>query len=120
MTRINFFRRSGVFYGFEEVGHSGFDDAGYDILCAAISSMTMLVINTIEVALETDVQYVVDEIRTKISVTSLEALPEYSDDEKRRFAVAKVFEGYYLQLKDMQEEYYDNLSVEVRDDEDVV
>ena len=120
MTRIIFFRRGGIFYGFEEVGHSGFDDVGFDVLCAAISSMTMLVINTIEVALETDVQYVVDEIRTKISVTSLEALPDYSDDEKQQYAVSNVFKGYYLQLKDMQEEYYENLSVEIRDDEDVV
>ena len=50
MTKIVFFRSGGVFYGFEEQGHTGYGEAGDDILCAAISSMTMFLINTIEVA----------------------------------------------------------------------
>lgn len=120
MTRITFYRRDGYFYGFEEIGHSGFADAGDDILCAAISSMTMLVVNMIEVSFETDVQYLIDEEKAKITVTSLGALPEYAEDEKMQYAVSGAFKGYYNQLLDLSEEYYDNLSVEVKDDADVV
>ncbi len=120
MTRITFYRRGGVFYGFEEIGHSGFADAGNDILCAAISSMTMLVINMIEVSFETDVQYLIDEEKAKITVTTLGALPDYAEDEKMQYAVSGVIEGYYNQLKDMTEEYYDYLTVEIKDDETVV
>ncbi|MBQ2854780.1 MAG: ribosomal-processing cysteine protease Prp, partial [Oscillospiraceae bacterium] len=49
MTKIIFYKTDGVFYGFEEQGHTGFADSGEDILCAALSSMTMLIINAIEV-----------------------------------------------------------------------
>lgn len=120
MTRVTFYRRGGIFYGFEEIGHSGFADAGDDVLCAALSSMTMLVVNMIEVSFETDVQYLIDEEKAKITVTSLGALPDYAEDEKMQYAVSGVFKGYYNQLLDLSEEYYDFLSVEIKDDEDVV
>ncbi len=120
MTRITFYRRDGYFYGFHEIGHSGFADAGNDVLCAAISAMTMLVINTVEVSFETDVQYLIDDEKAKITVTALGALPDYAEDENKQYAVSGVFRGYYEQLKDLAEEYYDNLCVEVKDDEDVV
>ena len=61
MTKIVFFRSGGVFYGFEEQGHTGYADAGEDVLCAALSAMTMLIINTVEVAYASDVEYTVDE-----------------------------------------------------------
>ena len=120
MTRITFYRRGGVFYGFEEIGHSGFADAGDDVLCAAISSMTMLVVNTIEVSFSTDVQYLIDEEKAKITVTALGALPDYAEEAKMQYAASGVFLGYYNQLCDLAEEYYDYLSVEVKDDEDIV
>ena len=120
MTRITFYRREGNFYGFREVGHTGLAEAGDDVLCAAISSMTMLVVNTIEVSFETDVQYIIDEDSAKITVTALGALPDFAEDEQKQYAVSGVFKGYYNQLKDLAEEYYDYLEVEVKDDEDVV
>ncbi len=120
MTRVTFYRRGGFFYGFEEVGHSGFADAGDDVLCAALSSMTMLVVNMIEVSFETDVQYLIDEDKAKITVTSLGALPDYAEDEKKQYAASGAFKGYYDQLCDLAEEYYDYLSVEIKDDEDIV
>ena len=120
MTRITFYRRGNFLYGFQEIGHTGLADAGDDVLCAAISSMTMLVVNTIEVSFETDVQYLIDEDEAKITVTSLGALPDYAVDEKTQYAVSGVFKGYYDQLKDLAEEYYDYLSVDVKDDEEFV
>ena len=120
MTRITFYRRGGYFYGFKEEGHSGFADAGIDILCAAISSMTMLVVNMIEVSFETDVQYVIDEEKAVITVTALGALPEYAEDHDKQYAASGAFKGYYNQLLDLAEEYYDNLRVEVKDDEEFV
>ena len=120
MTRITFYKRGDDFYGFEEVGHTGLADAGDDVLCAAISSMTMLVVNTVEVSFETDVQYLIDEEKAKITVTALGALPDYAEDEKMQYAVSGLFKGYYNQLKDLEEDYYNYLCVEVKDDKDVV
>ena len=115
MTKIVFFRSGGSFYGFEEQGHSGYADAGQDVLCAALSAMTMLIINTIEVAYASDVDYSIDEGATNIRVRSKAALAEYEDDERKRYAVSGLFLSYFYQLNDLVEEYYENLSVEVRD-----
>ena len=61
--------------------------------------------------------------RIKMNIYSggaLGALPDYAEDEKMQYAVSGVFKGYYNQLTDLAEEYYDYLSVEIKDDEDVV
>ena len=115
MTKIVFFRSGGVFYGFEEHGHTGYGHAGDDILCSALSAMTMLVINTIEVAYASDVEYTIDEGATNIRVRSKAALPEFEDDERKRYAVSGLFLSYYYQLNELVEEYYDHLEVEVKD-----
>ncbi len=115
MTKVVFFRSGGSFYGFEERGHSGFADAGEDILCAALSAMTMLIINTVEVAYASDVDYTIDEGATNIRVRSKAALPEFEEDERKRYAVSGLFMSYFYQLNELVEEYYDNLSVEVKD-----
>ena len=115
MTKIVFFRSGGVFYGFEEQGHAGFGEAGDDILCAAISSMTMFLINTIEVAYASSVDYDIDEGATRICVRAKAALPEFESDDYKRYAVSGIMMGYYLQLGDMLEEYGDYLDVSVVD-----
>ena len=115
MTKIVFFRSGGTYYGFEEQGHAGYGEAGDDIVCAAISAMTMLVINTIEVAYASDVEYTIDEGATNIRVRSKAALAEFEDDERKRYAVSGLFLSYFYQLNELVEEYYDNLAVEVKD-----
>ncbi len=115
MTKVVFFRSGGSFYGFEEQGHSGFADAGEDILCAALSAMTMLIINTVEVAYASDIDYDIDEGATHIRVRSKAALPEFEEDERKRYAVSGLFMSYYYQLCELSTEYYDNLAVEVKD-----
>ncbi|MBE6530770.1 MAG: ribosomal-processing cysteine protease Prp [Ruminococcaceae bacterium] len=115
MTKIVFFRSGGVYYGFEEQGHSGYGEAGDDVLCAALSAMTMLIINTIEVAFASNVDYSVNEGATRIVVRSKAALPEFEEDERKRYAVSGLFLSYFYQLNDMIEEYYDYLDVEVKD-----
>ena len=115
MTKIVFFRSGGVFYGFEEQGHTGFGENGDDILCAALSAMTMLIINTVEVAYASDIEYDIDEGATNIKVRSKAALPEFEEDERNRYAVSGIFMSYFYQLNDMTEEYYNYLEVEVVD-----
>ena len=115
MTKIVFFRSGGVYYGFEEHGHTGYASAGDDILCSALSAMTMLVINTIEVAYASDVEYTIDEGATHIMVRSKAALLEFEEDERKRYAVSGLFMSYFYQLNELREEYYDFLDVEVKD-----
>ena len=115
MTKVVFFKSGDSYWGFEEQGHSGFADAGEDILCAALSAMTMLVINTVEVAYASDVEYTIDEGATTIRVRSKAALAEFEEDERKRYAVSGLFMSYFYQLNELVEEYYDNLAVEVKD-----
>ena len=111
MTKIVFFRSGGVFYGFEEHGHTGYASAGEDILCSALSAMTMLVMNTIEVAYASDVEYTIDEGATHIMVRSKAALIEFEEDERKRYAVSGLFLSYFYQLNELREEYYEYLDV---------
>ena len=115
MTKIVFFRSGGVFYGFEEQGHTGYGEAGDDILCAAISSMTMFLINTVEVAYDSPVEYEISEDDTRVRVRAKAALPEFEADDYKRYAVSGIMMGYYMQLGDMLEEYGDFLDVAVED-----
>ena len=114
MTKIVFYKQNGAFYGFRETGHAGFASAGHDVLCAALSAMTMLVINTLEVAYAADVDYKIDEKTTDITVRCKAALG-VNPDEKQQYAAHGLNYGYYLQLNDMLEDYYDYLDVDVEE-----
>ena len=112
MTKVVFFKSNGVYYGFQEIGHTGFADAGNDILCSALSAMTMLIINAIEISYASDVEYTIDEQTTDIKVIARGALPEYEDDENKRFAISGLIQAYFFQLNDLVEDYYKFLSVD--------
>ena len=111
MTTVTFYKSGGFYYGFEEQGHTGFADAGDDILCSALSAMTMLIINSIEVSYAASVDYTIDEKTTDIKLIAKSALPKYEKDEKKQFAISGLIQAYFLQLMDLLEEYYDYLDV---------
>ena len=115
MTKVVFYKDGDSYYGFHEFGHAGLDDAGKDIVCAAISAMTMLIINTIEVVWASDVKYEIDDETTDITVTAKEAIADYAETPEKQFAISGLFYSYYLQLCDMMEDYYDYLDVEVEE-----
>ena len=118
MTKITFFRRDGAFYGFRETGHADYSAAGDDILCAALSAMTMLIVNASEVTYASSVDYEIDEDKAIITVWAYGALLDREPDESKRFAVSGLVEAYYYQLNDMLEDYYDYLDVSVQDDDE--
>jgi uncharacterized protein YsxB (DUF464 family) len=112
MTNVTFFKRGGVYYGFKATGHSDYAEAGQDIVCAAISAMTMLIVNTVEISFATTVEYVIDEDSTDVTVTVPSILQDKDDNAHIRFAVSGLIQGYFIQLMDMFEDYYEYLSVE--------
>ena len=111
MTTITFYKSNGFYYGWEEQGHTGYGESGDDILCAALSSMTMLIINAIEVAYASNLEYTIDEKTTDVRVIVKSALPKYESDEKKQFAASGLIQAYFLQLMDLYEDYYDFLDV---------
>ena len=113
MTTIVFYKTDGFYYGFEEQGHTGYAESGEDILCSALSSMTMLIINSIEVSYASKVEYTIDEKTADIKLIARSALPKYEKDEKKQYAVSGLIQAYYYQLMDLIEDYYDYLDVKV-------
>ena len=111
MTTITFYKTGGFFYGFEEQGHTGYGESGDDILCAALSSMTMLLINAIEVSYASDVEYTIDEESGDIKVIAKSALPKFEKNEKKQYAVSGLIQAYFFQLMDLVEDYYKFLDV---------
>ena len=111
MTTITFYKADGYYYGFEEQGHTGYGESGDDVLCAALSSMTMLLINAIEVSYASNVDYKIDEETTDIKVVAKSALPKYEKDEKKQYAVSGLIQAYFFQLMDLVEEYHEFLDV---------
>jgi uncharacterized protein YsxB (DUF464 family) len=111
MTTITFYKADGFYYGFEEQGHTGYGESGEDILCSALSAMTMLIINAIEVTYGSSVDYDIDEKTTDIRLIAKSALPKYEKDEKKQYAVSGLIQAYFFQLMDLVEEYYDYLDV---------
>ena len=77
----------------------------------------MLIINSVNVVFAGELDYAVDEGATEIMVQSKSALPEFEEDEKKRYAISGLFMSYYIQLNDLMEEYYDYLQVEIVDKE---
>ena len=116
MTTITFYKADGFYYGFEEQGHTGYGESGEDILCSALSAMTMLIINAIEVTYHSSVDYQIDEKTTDIRLIAKSALPKYEKDEKKRFAASGLIEGYFHQLNDLIEEYDEFLDVEIEEE----
>lgn len=111
MTKITFLKRDGAYYGFIEEGHADYSECGDDILCSALSAMTMLIINAIEVSYSSKVEYDIDDEKAIISVKAYGALPEFEEDPMKRYAVSGLIQAYYFQLNDMLDEYYDFIDV---------
>ena len=111
MTTVCFYKTNGIYYGLEEQGHTGFAESGEDILCSALSAMTMLLINTIECSYDSIVDYTIDEKTTDIKLIAKSALPKFEKDEKKQYAVSGLIQAYFFQLMDLIEDYYDYLDV---------
>ena len=111
MTTVVFYKANGYYYGFEEQGHTGYAESGDDILCSALSAMSMLIINAIEITYDSTVDYTVDETTTNIRLIAKSALPEYESDERKQFAISGLIQAYFYQLMDLVEDYYEFLDV---------
>ena len=111
MTTVVFYKSNGFYYGFEEQGHTGYAESGDDILCSALSAMTMLIINAIEVSYASTADYTIDEKTTNIRLIAKSALPKYETDEKKQFAISGLIQAYFFQLMDLVEDYYEYLDV---------
>lgn len=101
MIRASFSRCNGALNGFSVKGHSGYADAGNDIVCAAVSAMTMLTVNLMVDGFGLPCRVEVDEGRGVISL-SLERQSDVGE---------KVLSTFMNELAGLADEYPQNILV---------
>ncbi len=104
MTTIRFFRTRGRLTGFSCAGHSGYAEAGEDIVCAAITSAIRLAECTINDVFSAAATVVVNGKNAEISLT----LPASC---KNRSGCEAVLTGLFLYMSELSKENPNHLTV---------
>ncbi len=104
MTRCEFFTENDRIKGFSVSGHSGYAEAGQDIVCAAISAVVTMAEATINEVCGAKAKVRVKEDDARITLT----LPASCDEED---AVQAVLAGMLLTLCSMRDDYPDYIEV---------
>ena len=104
MTRCEFFRENERITGFSVSGHSGYAEAGSDIVCAAISAAVAMAECTINDVCGAKAKVRVKEEDARISLT----LPATCEEEE---SIQAVLAGMMVTLIALQEDYSDFIEV---------
>ena len=104
MTRCEFFMADDRITGFTVSGHSGYAEAGADIVCAAISAAVTMAEATINDVCGAKAKVRVKEDDARITLT----LPTSCDEEE---TVQAVLSGLLLTLISLREDYPDYIEV---------
>ena len=104
MTRCEFFTEDDRITGFCVSGHSGYAEAGSDIVCAAISAVVTMAEATINDVCGAKAKVRVKEEDARISLT----LPVSCDEEE---SVQAVLAGMMITLCSLRDDYPDYIEV---------
>ena len=104
MTRCEFFREGDRITGFSVSGHSGYAEAGSDIICAAVSAVVTMAEATINDVLGAKAKVRVKDEQARITLT----LPVSCDEEE---TVQAVLAGMMITLAGMRDDYPDYIEV---------
>ena len=104
MTKCEFFRDHERITGFSVSGHSGYAEAGSDIVCAAISALVTMAEATINEVCGAKAKVRVKNEEARVTLT----LPTSCDEED---AVQAVLAGMLLTLAGMRDDYPDYIEV---------
>ena len=101
MTRVTFTKGENLPYErIQTEGHSGYGEEGTDIICAAISSATELVVNILE-QFSIDLDIEVDEEAPSVLVLILDG----DNNRKKKDTIKNIVEGYRSYITDLAEAY---------------
>ena len=104
MTKCEFFREGERITGFSVSGHSGYAEAGTDIVCAAISAVVGMTEATINDVCGAKAKVRVKEEDARVTLT----LPTSCDEED---TIQAVLAGFLLYLVDLRDQYPDYIEV---------
>lgn len=102
MIKVKFFHsQSGIPYGFDINGHSGYSARGTDIVCASVSSAAYMTANTI-----TDILLVQADISVDKNGSMTLRIPE-GDAQKTK----DILLGFELHIKELSKQYDRNVTI---------
>ena len=104
MTTCEFFRDGGRITGFSVYGHSGYSEAGSDIVCAAVSAVVGMAEATINDVCGAKAKVRVKNEDARVTLT----LPVSCDEEE---AIQAVLAGMMLYLCSLRDDYPDYIEV---------
>ena len=104
MTRCEFFTENDRITGFSISGHSGYAEAGQDIVCAAISAVVTMAEATINEVCGAKAKVRVKDEQARITLT----LPVSCDEED---SVQAVLAGMMITLCSLRDDYPDYIEV---------
>jgi len=104
MTKCEFFTENDRITGFSVSGHSGYAEAGDDIVCAAITAVVTMAEATINDVCGAKAKVRVKEADARITLT----LPASCDEEE---SVQAVLAGMMLTLCSLRDDYPDYIEV---------
>ena len=104
MTRCEFFTEDDRITGFSVSGHSGYAEAGQDIVCAAVSAVVTMAEATINDVCGAKAKVRVKEADARVTLT----LPTSCDEED---TIQAVLAGFLLYLVDLRDQYPDYIEV---------
>ena len=104
MTRCEFYTENDRITGFSVSGHSGYAEAGSDIVCAAVSAVVTMAEATINDVCGAKAKVRVKEEDARVTLT----LPASCDEEE---SVQAVLAGMLLTLVSLRDDYPDYIEV---------
>ena len=106
MTTVSFFSGDEGLRGFEMRGHSGFAQAGEDIVCAALTSAARLVECAVNDVLGLEAPVTLREEEAYLSLKLPAKLPQQSEQ-----TCQTLLQALLVYLVSLQEEYPESISV---------
>jgi len=106
MTTVKFLTEGSRITGFEVSGHSGYADAGSDIVCAAITSAVRLTEATVN-----DVFGLAAAVKVREKTGSVSLRLPGGLSERDEHAVQGLLSGLMFYFSELHDEYPDNIEV---------
>ncbi len=104
MTKCEFFTENDRITGFSVSGHSGYAEAGADVVCAAVSAVVTMAEATINDVCGAKAKVRVKDADARVTLT----LPASCDEED---TVQAVLAGMLVTLCSLRDDYPDNIEV---------
>lgn len=100
MIVAEFFKKNGEVSGFKVSGHAGYDNFGRDIVCASVSSATMMTANLI-----TEI------FKYNANVSALDDTVTLQTDVFGDKILQGIYEGYLLQIEQISLEFKGTIQI---------